>query len=212
DERRALLGLRRPRLGPMRLVTTVQGWVEPPAGTPLYYAVSRLCLPRYERVLCVSDDLHRRCLALGVSPRHCRLIENAIDTEEFTRRRTVAEAKRAFGWSAERLLIGAVGRLSAEKGFDLLIRATAGLLRAGLDGGRVVAGEGGQHAELQRLIGELSCADRVRLLGYRQDMRELYEALDLFALSSLREGLPNVVLEALAMQVPVVATRVAGVP
>jgi glycosyltransferase involved in cell wall biosynthesis len=212
DYKSNLLGLLLRPLWPMRLVTTVHGWVEHTTRTPLYYAVDRLCLPRYEQVLCVSEDLHRRCLALCVRPRQCRLLENAIDTEEFTRRRSVAEAKRAFGWPAERLLIGAVGRLSAEKGFDLLIRATAELLRAGADVGLVIAGEGGRQEELQRLIGGLDCADRVRLLGYRQDPRELYQALDLFALSSLREGLPNVVLEALAMQVPVVATRVGGVP
>jgi glycosyltransferase involved in cell wall biosynthesis len=212
DYKSNLLGLLLRPLWPMRLVTTVHGWVEHTARTPLYYAVDRFCLPRYERVLCVSEDLHRRCLGLGVKPQHCPLIENAIDAEEFTRRRTVAQAKRALGWPAERLLIGAVGRLSAEKGFDLLIRATAELLRTGLDVGLVIAGEGGQRPELERLIAELGCAERVHLLGYRQDLRELYEALDLFALSSRREGLPNVVLEALAMQVPVAATCVAGVP
>jgi glycosyltransferase involved in cell wall biosynthesis len=212
DYKSNLLGLLLRPLWPMRLVTTVHGWVEHTARTPLYYAVDRFCLPRYEQVLCVSEDLHRRCLGLGVKPRRCRLLENGIDTAEFTRRRSVADAKRDLGWPAERLLIGAVGRLSAEKGFDLLIRATAELLRTGLDAGLVIAGAGGQQAELQRLSSELGCDDRVRLLGYRQDPRDLYEALDLFALSSLREGLPNVVLEALAMQVPVVATRVAGVP
>jgi glycosyltransferase involved in cell wall biosynthesis len=58
----------------------------------------------------------------------------------------------------------------------------------------------------------LGLGGRVRLLGHCADPRGLYEALDLFVLSSLREGLPNVVLEALAMEVPVVTTRVAGVP
>jgi glycosyltransferase involved in cell wall biosynthesis len=65
---------------------------------------------------------------------------------------------------------------------------------------------------LRALIAELGLHDRVRLLGFQTDARPIYEAIDLFVLSSLREGLPNVVLEAMAMETPVVATRIAGVP
>ena len=58
----------------------------------------------------------------------------------------------------------------------------------------------------------LGCADRVKLLGFRKDTLNLYHAMDAFVLSSIREGLPNVVLEAMAFGVPVLSTRVAGVP
>jgi glycosyltransferase involved in cell wall biosynthesis len=54
--------------------------------------------------------------------------------------------------------------------------------------------------------------ERIGLLGYRPETRELYQAMDVFCLSSLREGLPNVLLEAMALETPVVATRIAGVP
>jgi glycosyltransferase involved in cell wall biosynthesis len=140
------------------------------------------------------------------------LIENGVDTALFSRRGDRAEAKRTLGVPAERFLIGAAGRLSAEKGFDVLIRSVAGLLRDGADVQLLIAGDGSQKTELQALIAQQGCAERVRLLGYCTDTQVLYEALDVFALSSLREGLPNVVLEALAMEVPVVATRIAGVP
>jgi glycosyltransferase involved in cell wall biosynthesis len=212
DYKSNLLGLLLRPLWPMRLVTTAHGWVQHTRRTPLYYAIDRLCLPRYERVLCVSTDLHAECLRRGVQPERCLLIENGVDTATFSRRGDRAEAKRAFGVPADRLLIGAVGRLSAEKGFDVLIRAVAGLLREGADVQLLIAGDGDQKAELQALMGELGCAERMRLLGYCADTQALYEALDVFALSSRREGLPNVVLEALAMEVPVVATRIAGVP
>src|SRR5207253_2817279 len=133
-------------------------------------------------------------------------------TDEFARRTDVADAKRRAGLPAGRLVVAAVGRLSAEKGFDLLIRAAHRLLCAGRDLELRIAGDGDAELQLQSLIAELGVADRVRLLGYQSDPRPLYEAADVFALSSLREGLPNVVLEAMALEVPVVATRVAGVP
>jgi glycosyltransferase involved in cell wall biosynthesis len=212
DYKSNLLGLILRRFWPMRLVTTLHGWVHHTRRTPLYYAVDRLCLPRYERVLCVSPDLHEQALACGVAADRCLLIENGIDAAQYCRRSRTAEAQRALGVPPGRFVIGAVGRLSAEKGFDLLVRAADRLLRDGMDLELWIAGAGEQHAELQRLIDSLGRADRLRLLGYRADTVELYQAMDVFALSSYREGLPNVLLEAMALEVPVVATRVAGVP
>jgi glycosyltransferase involved in cell wall biosynthesis len=206
------LGLLLRRFWPMRLVTTVHGWVQHTRRTPLYYAIDRLCLRHYEIVICVSDDLHRRCLDCGVPPDRCALIENGIDTRQFARSRTREAAKRLLGIPADRLLIGAVGRLSEEKGFDLLIAAVDRLLAGGLDVELRIAGEGDQQSRLDDLIRTLRRADRIHLVGFQAETLPFFEAMDVFALSSLREGLPNVVLEAMALGVPVVATRVAGVP
>src|SRR5207244_2117233 len=86
DYKSNALGLLVGRFWPMRLVTTVHGWVKQTRRTPFYYKIDELCLPRYEAVLCVSEDLYARALKLGVPNDRCRLIENAIDTEQFTRR------------------------------------------------------------------------------------------------------------------------------
>jgi glycosyltransferase involved in cell wall biosynthesis len=212
DYKSNALGLLLRRFWPMRLVTTVHGWVHHTRRTPLYYGIDRLCLPRYESVICVSEDLRQRCLACGVPADRCALVENAIDTAEFSRRLPAAEARELLGVPPGRFAIGAVGRLSAEKGFDVLIRSVAQLLKAGLDVELLIAGEGEEMPRLRSLIAELGAEARIRLLGYVPDTRKLYEALDLFALSSYREGLPNVLLEAMALAVPVIATRIAGVP
>jgi glycosyltransferase involved in cell wall biosynthesis len=197
---------------PMKLVTTVHGWVTQTTRTPLYYAIDRLSLRAYERVICVSQDLFDTCKSLGISDDRCALVDNAIDTVQFSRRRTTKEAKRQLGIDPERLTIGAVGRLSQEKGFDLLIRSLDQLLQRQHDVELVIVGEGDERAALEQLAATLGRSDRVRFLGYRPDIAEVYEAMDVFALSSLREGLPNVVLEAMALEVPVVATRIGGVP
>jgi glycosyltransferase involved in cell wall biosynthesis len=212
DYKSNALGLLLRRFWPMRLVTTVHGWVKHTRRTPFYYAIDRLCLPHYERVLCVSGDLQARCLAARVPVARCLLLENAIDLDEYKRSHTIAQAKLAFGCPSDYLLVGAVGRLSDEKGFDRLIRSVHELRNSGLKVKLWIVGEGDQREPLQNLIAALGCGEDIRLLGYRSDVRELYEALDVFALSSLREGLPNVLLEAMALEVPVVATRVAGVP
>ena len=212
DYKSNALGLLLRRFWPMRLVTTVHGWVKHTRRTPLYYRIDRFCLPRYERVVCVSKDLYDECLTLGVPAERCLLIENGIDLTEYSRTLSRTEAKQALGIPAERLVVGAVGRLSAEKGFDVLIRAVDRLARAGLDVELRIAGEGDEETRLRALIAELGCGARVRLLGFQANVKELYQAFDVFALSSLREGLPNVLLEAMALETPVVATRIAGVP
>ncbi len=212
DYKSNALGLVVRRFWPMRLVSTVHGWVKQTIRTPLYYKIDKLCLPHYESVICVSADLKERCLEAGVPTHRCVLIENGIDTDQYRRRRTKAEAKERLGVRRGRLIVGAVGRLSSEKGFDQLIRAVHELAAADLDVELLIAGEGDEKKRLEALIADLRMTDRVRLLGYLADPRDLYEAMDLFALSSLREALPNVLLEAMAMDVPVVATRIAGIP
>jgi glycosyltransferase involved in cell wall biosynthesis len=206
------IGLWVNRYWPMKLVTTVHGWVKFTWRTPLYYAVDRFCLRRYERVICVSDDLEAACLQAGVRRDRCVWIENAIDTEQFRRSMETKWAKQQLGFDSNRPLIGAVGRLSAEKGFDVLIHAVSRLKQAGEQVNLVIVGEGDQRPALEQLIHQLRLGDCVKLLGFRSDTIQLYQAFDLFALSSYREGLPNVVLEAMALETPVVATAVNGVP
>jgi glycosyltransferase involved in cell wall biosynthesis len=212
DYKSNLLGLLLRRWWPMRLVTTAHGWVEHTWRTPLYYRIDGWALRRYERVISVSADIEERCREVGVSATNSILIENAIDTEQFCRTSSIATAKERLDWPRERFLIGAAGRLSAEKGFDILLRSIRRLIDKGLDVGLILAGEGNERAPLERQIVELMLQDRVRLVGFQSDVRPLYEAMDVFALSSRREGLPNVVLEAMALETPVVSTRVAGVP
>jgi glycosyltransferase involved in cell wall biosynthesis len=212
DYKSNLLGLLLRPFWPMHLITTVHGWVKETRRTPLYYAIDRLCLPFYEKVICVSEDLHERSLDAGVRPKRCVLIENAIDTEQYRRTLSLSQARARVNLSNERRLIGAIGRLSPEKGYDHLIRAVDALLRQGHDLDLVIAGEGDDEPRLRQLIKGLGRTERIHLLGYCSDTLELFQAMDIFALSSLREGLPNVILEAMALEVPVVATRIAGVP
>lgn len=212
DYKTNLLGLILKRLYPMRLVTTVHGWVHHTARTPLYYWLDRLSLRYYEKVLCVSADLYSECRRLGVPASRCVLLENGIEEDQFIRRRTPVEARRELNLNPHRLLIGAAGRLSPEKGFDLLIRAVDQLIDEGVEVELAIVGEGVEFEPLQKLIRDLGRQDRIHLLGFRSDLKQLYEAFDVYALSSYREGLPNVLLEAMAMEVPVVATAVNGVP
>jgi glycosyltransferase involved in cell wall biosynthesis len=194
------------------VVTTLHGYVTRGTRLDLYYRLDRHVLRRIDHCIAVSQDLDNLLADLGVAQQRRSLIENGIDTELFQRRVPQAEMKQQLGFQPDRLLVGAVGRLQPEKGFGDLIQAAAGLLDRDLDFDLAIIGDGPLHKELEQQIALTGHRDRIRLLGFRGDMIELYQALDVFALSSYREGLPNVLLEAMAMGTAVVATRIAGIP
>jgi glycosyltransferase involved in cell wall biosynthesis len=214
DYKSNLYGLLLARLVDVELATTVHGWVKHSEKTPLYFAIDRWCLRRYAAVVAVSRDLFEECARLGVPPERLTQIDNAIDTAEFRRARPARESplrsSRPGGARSDRLVIGAVGRLSPEKGFTFLIEAVERLVARGRDVELWIAGEGEDQAELAARMQRSPARDRLRLLGFQSDTIALFEAFDVFALASLREGLPNVVLEAMAMEVPLVATRCGG--
>ena len=115
--------------------------------------------------------------------------------------------RRALDVPAGAPLIGGVGRLVEQKRFDRLLRAVA-LLPARVH--CLVVGGGPLRAELESLAGRLGVAGRVRFTGHRDDVPEIMAALDLLVVSSDRESLANVMLEALAVGTPVVSTPVSG--
>ena len=209
DYKTNALGLLLARLHPMRLVTTLHGWVEQTARTPLYFQIDRMTLKFYERVYCVSPDLVDSAKKASVPPNKRVLLENGIDLDDykpgqFDRR----EMRHAFGLPETAQVVLGVGRLSPEKAFDTLIRALPML-----DGVyALIVGEGSDRPRMEALATDLGVRDRVRFPGWSQDVRRAFAAADLFALPSLREGLPNVLLEAMAMGVPAVASNIAGIP
>ena len=109
DYKSNAIGLLVRRFHPMKLVSTVHGWGVQSGRAPLYYRIDRACLRKYDKVICVSNDLVDQCLAAGVSPRNCVLIENAIDVDEYRPTTNRDSAKLQCGVDPHRLVIGTVG-------------------------------------------------------------------------------------------------------
>jgi glycosyltransferase involved in cell wall biosynthesis len=101
--------------------------------------------------------------------------------------------------------------LSPEKGFADLIGAVVSLQKQGLAVDLWIAGEGPERGRLNEIIESSPAQGSIRLLGQMEDPRLFFEAMDLFVLNSVREGLPNVLLEAMAMETPAMATDTGGI-
>jgi glycosyltransferase involved in cell wall biosynthesis len=122
------------------------------------------------------------------------------------------ERRRAAGFDPDRRLIAQVGRLTAQKDHPTFLRAAAAVASEVPDVDFLVVGQGEERAALEALAAELGLGARLRFMGLRHDVPELLGAVDVLALTSTFEGLPNVLLEALSAGAVAVATDVGGCP
>jgi glycosyltransferase involved in cell wall biosynthesis len=144
-------------------------------------------------------------LALGYRPRRLEVLENGVDGERF---RPDAEARerlrREWGLRQDAPLVGLVARVDPMKGHAVFCRAAQALLQVRPDAKFLFCGEGTEPgaAELDALLARYGLAASALRLGRRDDVAQIYAALDVLALPSLAEGFPNAVLEALSCAVP----------
>lgn len=136
---------------------------------------------------------------------------NSLNFARFERVSVKQEAKKAsLGIPADATVVGTVGRLTPQKGYHILLEAAASVVAQRADTYFLIVGSGELEATLRAQAVALGMDERVRFTGPRSDVEELLKIMDLFASSSLWEGLPTVIMESMASQVPVIATRVSG--
>jgi colanic acid/amylovoran biosynthesis glycosyltransferase len=185
-------------------------------GPSEFYDVVREGLARKVReavfVVAISDFARSQLLGLVDTEHHAKIhvVHCGIDTALF---REEADARAAAGAQTDApLRTLTVARLSPVKGQEVLLRALAELAADGIRVEATLVGDGPMRATLEALSAQLGVADRVRFAGaVGQDrIRELYAQADVFALTSFAEGVPVVLMEAMAMRLPVVASNVMG--
>ena len=195
----------------IRVLSVSRGWTGHTRKVRLYEALDRRWLRLMDGVVCVSAGQAARVRRGGVRPERIRVIRNAIDAARFddVDRRGRTELESLFPSVPKMIVIG-VGRLSPEKGFDQLVKAAALVAEKGHSVGFALIGDGPDRARLETLVRSLGLQSRVAFAGFRTDIDRLIAGADILAQSSYTEGLPNVLLEAGAASVPVVATDVGG--
>lgn len=174
----------------------------------LEHLASRLA----DRVIGVSEHTTENLARYEHIARHKLVtIPNGIDGAMFDRRIDVTAKRRELGIPARGPLVGIGARLTEQKGVTFLLRAIAALRDRVPDLSALIAGYGPLEADHRREAAELGIAERVHFLGARLDMPAILQVLDAFVLPSVWEGLPMVLLEAMAARRAIVATDVGGV-
>lgn len=188
-------------------VATYHGNVGGDVKNHLYEWADRRLLRRFDAVVCVSDHNRSRLIRAGCDPTRLHLVENGVDVGTALSRK---EARDRLGIPEAGCVIGWVGRLSAEKGPDLLLKALPHVRQP--DVSAVLVGAGPEHAQLVNLRQALGLEQVVSLAGRKPDAASFLRAFDVLVSSSRTEGLPIVLLEAMALRIPVVAFAIGGIP
>jgi glycosyltransferase involved in cell wall biosynthesis len=175
--------------------------------------LDRRVLRWMDGVVCVSEAQAQKVRRAGVSAERIVVIHNAVDPSRFAPPKSEYRQQLLSLFPAPPAkIVGAAGRLSPEKGFHVLVDAASDVARRDPSVGFVLFGEGPQRDVLARQIETKGLQRQFILAGFHADLDQYFPQLDLFVLPSFTEGLPNVVLEAFASRVPVVATRAGGTP
>ena len=173
----------------------------------VYEFLNKVALRRFDRIVAVSPEVREQIVEAGIPRRAVSVIHNGIDFEEDAGER--ATVRLEFGLKPEEKLLLRVGRLAVIKGNDVLLRAFATLSH---NCKLLFVGDGEDRERLETLCRELNLGNRVIFAGFRSDMSRLLAAADVFVISSLNEGLPMVLLEAMASRRPIVSTGVGAIP
>ncbi|HEU4603409.1 MAG TPA: glycosyltransferase [Steroidobacteraceae bacterium] len=170
----------------------------------LRHFLERRVSRRAESVVCVSEELIDYVQReVGIARNKLRVIVNGTSIAD--------PVQRASGGSEELTLV-TVGRLAAVKNHALLLRAFALLHAQGLRLQLKIVGDGPERGKLEAQVRATGIQDRVEFLGFRSDVSAVLASADVFVLSSISEGLPMAALEAMQVSLPIVATRVGGMP
>jgi glycosyltransferase involved in cell wall biosynthesis len=191
------------------LVATCHNWLQHTASLRVYQLLDVLCLRHFDMAVAVSADVAAILRRSGVPTDRIATIANGIDISVFQAARATLAARFRKGSG---LIVGMVGRLEPNKGQEYLLRAAPAILAQFPDTVFLLVGDGPSRGELENLVQQLRIGENVIFLGKRRDMPEVYASMDIFALPSLEEGMPLVILEALAAGKPVVATPVGDIP
>jgi glycosyltransferase involved in cell wall biosynthesis len=180
------------------------------AGRPARRFLDRNVIARLSTVVLAVSEWDRRQLIdlQGMPADRIRVLPNGIVTPP----ETGPDLRPELAPTPETPLIGSVGRLFREKGYDYLVRAAALLKQRGRGFQCVILGLGPEEQRLRELTADLGVDEEVRLLGRRTDAIDVMRALDVAILCSRREGSPLVMMEYMAVAAPIVAARVGGVP
>lgn len=194
------------------------GYTDTDFRSPVYNRVDRWSLPAAARIVTMNQVFQQELLARGTPRDRMTVLHNAVPARPGYRAgadaETLARKKADLGISPDQKIILCVGRLSREKAQIDLVAVLQHLrrMRPSRSVRVILVGDGPERARISQAIQSAGLSDSLSFAGQVENVAPYYEAADVVAIPSLSEGSPNVLLEAMAFAIPVVATRVGGIP
>lgn len=204
------LALLKRTLGGTPILSTKHGSTDSSSRIRVYDYLGDVSLKYFDRVIAVSDFTKSKLIERHIPEKKVEVIHNGVDVSSFDRSGE-GRLRRMLNLSPGSRLVGFIGRLGPEKGIRYLLEAAR--ILCGKMGGVyfVLVGDGELKEETEAFIVSHNLKERIFMLGWRKDATELLADMDILLLPSLTEGTPMVILESMAMGVPVIASGVGGI-
>jgi len=179
-----------------------------------HHLAYRLAMKMVTKIVAVSGETRTSIIVNRKIPKKkIEVIYYGVDTDLFEPSpEKMLSIRKALHLSDKNIVLLTVARLEKVKGHSYLIKASKEIIQLFPSVRFVFAGDGNYRPHLEKMVEEYSISDYFRFLGFRKDVVNLLKMADIFVLPSVKEGLPNVLLEAMAVAKPIVATAVSGVP
>ena len=195
-------------------IATCHGFISNDINLEIYSKLDKLSLRFCDRIIAVSDQIRKELLGDGIRESNiitiANAVENSLSEDEISALRI--EKRRQLSVSEDDIIIGYVGRLSREKGIEYLIKAGAILKEKNKSFKIWIIGDGKERKELEKVSSKMMLQDFILFTGFLSDVERWFPAMDVFVLPSLTEGTPMALLEAMSHGLPVIASKVGGVP
>lgn len=175
--------------------------------------VNKILLKVTDKIVAVSESIRKDIIKYdGIDSSKILVIPNGIDTERFKPKGNFADIRKEFSIKESDIVVGFVGRVVPAKGLEYLIDALPFLKKEFKNIKLLITGEGSTMERLKKKAKENNVHDSIIFTGKRRDIPDILSCTDIFVMPSVAEGLPNALLEAMAMGKPIVATEVGGIP
>ncbi len=177
--------------------------------------ITLFLIKRYSKpIMTVSDFTKNQLLEKKFKKKDLVVVHNCIDIDVWMPGKGIPVLRDEMGLGENEFIVGTVARIAYQKDFPTFLKVIKLVKKEYQDVKFVIVGEGlnNELGELQNSVDEEGLRDFVHFTGHRNDLLNVYASFDIFLMTSILEGLPNTVLEAMAMAKPVVSTAVSGVP
>ncbi len=217
DYKARAFGLCAVRGSKVKKLATNHLWTHSNLKLRVYEVIDGMLFNGFDKVVAVSESIEKECRPFMLSKDKLSCIPNGIDPRPFAldhREEQRRSTRVQLGLEESDLVVGNIARLSLEKDQAMLLRAfkTLTTLSTGRSHKLVMVGDGPEEQHLMALAQELGIRNRCLFAGVRTDVPQILNCLDVYVQSSRREGLPMIILEAMAAEAAIVATKAGGIP
>ena len=215
EEKSRFYGLLAARRCKIPVVATHHNWIRGNWISNTFQYLDAFLLTRCKHIAAVSNDVSQMMGTFKIPKKKISIVPNGIDLTPFhnaqSKQHDSTALKKQLNLPVGVPIVGIFGRLTAAKGHHYLLRAAKQLRTQWPQVHYLIVGDGELRAELQQLTFDLGLAEQVTFTGFRDNVIDFYPLLDILVLASITEGTPMVLLEAMAMNIPIISTKVGGI-